>query len=249
MTQDARKVIDSALPARSDAYGALLQCANEANDSAGEDVAWDRLYGLQQTVRPEPVLGYVESLIKARRIARAQEVWRQLLDRDQDLRPYAASPGKLVVNGGFENALLNGGFDWRTSADTAVRVEMDTLNFHEGRQSLLMVVEPPSRTEIGLAQYVPVEPRTRYRLRSFVRSQELETASGPRFAARDALDGHTLGWSSEIVGTTPWNEWSFEFTTGPETSLIQITLLRDAPEKLIRGKLWIDDVTISKAGE
>lgn len=245
-THDAQQVMDHALPPRADAYLALLRQLVEAREAAAADRVWDHAYGLQQPMAPAGMFSYVQSLIENRRAGRARQVWRQLIERNPGLQAYQWSDN-LVINGGFESELLNGGFDWRIESIPFVTLDLDSLTFHRGRQSLSVAFETHYPPQIGLRQYVPVEPNTRYTLRAFVKAQDLESASGPRFAVEDAYTHARLGISDETVGGTPWDQRSFDFTTGPDTSLVVLSVVRDPWNKIIRGKLWIDDVAITKA--
>ena len=245
-THDVRKVMDEALPPRSDAYLALLQQMVEAREAAASDRVWDRTYGLNQTVSPGGVFFYLQSLMDARRVPRAQQVWRQVGERTPGFQSYQWSADNLAINGGFEYDLLNGGFDWRLQPVPFVKLALDNLNFHHGRQSLSVVFETYYPAQIGLLQYIPVAPSTRYTLRAFVKAEDLESASGPRFAIDDAYTKARLGISEETVGSTPWDARSFDFTTGPDTSLVALSVVRDPADRLIRGKFWIDDVIIAR---
>jgi tetratricopeptide (TPR) repeat protein len=242
---DVERILAEALPPRSYAYMALLRQASNAHANNTADLVWERAQALQQPIAAATVFPYFDALIDAGRVKQARQVWTQLLQRNPALQAY--QPGEdRVVNGGFENELLNGGFDWRLAAPPAVKLDLDALTFHRGRQSLAVVFDTTYAAEAGLTQYVAVEPRTRYHFSAFVRAEELVSANGPRLAVNDAFSKARLGVSAETSGTTPWDERAFDFTTGPETTLVVVSAMRESGLTLIRGKFWIDDVAITR---
>ena len=79
--------------------------------AAAENV-WNHLIGLQQKFPTKLAFPYFRFLIAKQEIAAAQTAWQQLANVDGALQPYLPSRENLIVNGGFEENLLNGGFDW-----------------------------------------------------------------------------------------------------------------------------------------
>jgi hypothetical protein len=99
-------------------------------------------------------------------------------------------------------------------------------------------------------QYVKVEPQHSYRLRGFMKSEGITTESGPRLAVRDAYDPGLLEtFSEDLEGTTmSWAPVAVDFTTGPRTELIAISISRLPSRKLdnlIVGKVWVDDLILT----
>src|SRR5436305_966814 len=89
-----------------------LSIASLDQEIAGAKIAWDHLIGLHQSFDPKPALPFLRLLIAGHEVAAASKAWQQLATIDDQIRPYVASPANLIVNGGFEETLLNGGFDW-----------------------------------------------------------------------------------------------------------------------------------------
>ena len=50
--------------------------------------------------------------------------------------------------------------------------------------------------------------------------------------------------TDDSLGTTGWREQSAEFRTGPETALLIIKVTRVLGNPLIKGKFWLDDVSL-----
>ena len=91
-----------------------------------------------------------------------------------------------VHNGGFETEFLNGGFDWRSQPIGQISVSLDTKQFHGGNRSLRIEFTGPAVSDVGIYEYVPVQPGTAYRLLAFVKTEELTTASGPRLGIEES---------------------------------------------------------------
>ena len=79
---------------------------------AAAERVWNRLIGLQQTFSTKLAFPYFQLLIAKQEVAAAKTAWQQLANVDTPLQPYLPSHENLIVNGGFEENLLNGGFDW-----------------------------------------------------------------------------------------------------------------------------------------
>lgn len=99
-------------------------------------------------------------------------------------------------------------------------------------------------------QYVRVEPGRPYRLTGFLKSKGITTKSGPRLAVRDAYDPSALQKFSEMVtdSTGGWTPVILDFTTGPKTELVVVSVARLPSTKLdnlIAGKLWVDDLMLA----
>jgi hypothetical protein len=138
---------------------------------------------------------------------------------------------------------LNGGFDWRYRTVGGVSMELDRAHFRSSPQSLLIEFHDPSEAEAGISQLVPVRSSTRYRFSAYFRTEYLEGAHPPRFAVVDPNDQVSYVLSEPLFGSDAWAQQSAEFTTGPNTRLVEVKLVRE-PSGLLRGKIWIDDFSL-----
>ena len=211
--------------------------------AAAENV-WNRLVGLQQAFPPQLALPYFRLLIAKQEVLAAKTAWQQLSGVDASLRPYLPSSENLVINGGFEENLLNGGFDWWYHSYAHAALAIDTSEFHSGTRSLAVTFDGYSVPEVQLAQFIPVRPSTAYEFSAESRTVDIDTASGPRFALLDAYTNSSYVLTDDTLGTTPWRRQQARFRTGPNTNLLLLKIVRDPAAPLIRGKLWIDDVKL-----
>jgi hypothetical protein len=240
-TGDASRLLDQALPARPDLYFSFLRLLISKQEVAAAKTVWNRLIALQQTFSAPLAFPYFRFLLSHQEVAAAQNAWRQLADVDHSLEQYLPSPENLVVNGGFEENLLNGGFDWWYQPSPHVTLAVDTSVFHTGTRSLSVTFDGQNPPEAGLSQLVPVKPDTQYEFSAESKTEDIDTASGPRFAITDAYTNSSYFLSDDLLGTNPWHTQRARFHTGSETNLILLRIVRQPASALIRGRIWIDD--------
>ena len=244
-TRDINPMLAEAVPPEPGAYFAFLRLLAEDGQTAPAEAVWNHLQGLGQPFPVADAFPFFDYLISQHQTAAAIQVWQQLLARRPNLEAYV-EPGNLIVDGGLERAFLNGGFDWRYSSADATELSVDNSEFHGGNQSLRMVFKGPGIGDLGFMEYVPVKPNTDYRLQAYTKAEDLESASGPRLAVFDAYSGRQYALSDDSLGTTGWREQSADFRTAPETSLVVVKATRVPGDPLIKGKFWLDDVSLAQ---
>jgi len=242
-TQSVSQMASLALPPQTDAYFTFLRILITRGESEPANEVWRALIALKLKFSNEQVFPYFDYLIKTKQVDQAEEVWRFLGQADSEL------PGdrrlNLLSDGGFEGKYLNGGFGWRAEQYSQVDVSLDTSQFHSGTRALRFVFSGPAFSDSGVSQYVPVEPNVRYRLSSFVKSEDIVSASGPRIVVQDYYNNQVLASTEDLLSTSGWRELLADFATGPETRLIAIKVMRVPGNPLIKGTFWLDDVKLS----
>jgi hypothetical protein len=242
-TGNANLMLDQALPPRSDIYLSFLHLLIEKRQTAAAETLWNRLMTLKQSFSAPDSFPYFRFLLAQQEVASAQTSWQQLAGLDQSLQPYLPSRENLIVNGGFEENLLNGGFDWWYQARPDAALAIDTSEFYSGTRSLSVTFNGQDSPEAGISQFVPLKPNTDYEFSAQYRSEEVDTASGPRFSIADAYTKDSYVLTDDTLGTNPWRLQHAHFRTGPNTKLVLLKLVCQPPA-LIRGKLWIDDLKL-----
>jgi tetratricopeptide (TPR) repeat protein len=106
---DASEILDQALPPRPDLYLSFLGLLVKKQEVAPAEKVWNRLIGLQQAFSAKLALPYFQLLITKQEVATAETAWQQLSGVDASLQRYLPSRENLIVNGGFEENMLNGG--------------------------------------------------------------------------------------------------------------------------------------------
>jgi len=243
-TGDANQIINQALPERPDLYFSFLRLLIHKQETAAARNVWDRLVTLNQTFPLQLAFPYLRFLLARQEVAAAQNAWQQLASLNPSLEPYLPSRENLVINAGFEVNVLNGGFDWSYLPNPHVALAIDTSEFHSGTRSLSITFDGQNPPDAGIFQFIPVKPNTEYEFSAAYKTEELVTASGPRFSIRDAYTNASYVRTDDSLGTNPWRLQQARFQTGPNTNLVLLKIARQPAGPLIRGKLWIDDLRL-----
>ena len=243
-TGDANRILDQAVPPRPDLYLSFLRLLVSKQEVAASEDVWHHLIGLNKTFPTKLTFPYFRLLIAKREVAAAQTAWQELANIDPSLKPYLASPQDLIVNGGFEENMLNGGFDWWYELNPHAALAIDITEFSSGTRSLSITFDGQNPAAAGIFQFVVVKPDTDYEFSAEYRTEDVETASGPRFAIVDAYTNASYVLTDDLRGTNPWRLQQARFHTDPNTSLLLVTITRQPAQPLIRGKLWIDDLKL-----
>jgi hypothetical protein len=251
-SNDTEHVFDEALPPEVDVYLEALSFLVPERELDAALLVWDRLVRLRPPFEVRRALPLIDALIERNRIEPAQHVWQQALQLAGWTT--ASSPGdSLVWDGGFERNFVDGGFGWRHLPIEGASFEFDTATVHSGSRSLRITFDGRVNVDFhNLLQLIPAKPRTRYRLTAYLRTEEISTDSGVRLWVVDPLHGGLNLVSPNLLGSRPWTLQELEFTTGPETQVVEITLRRFPSEKFdnqIRGTVWVDDVSLVELAE
>jgi tetratricopeptide (TPR) repeat protein len=243
-TGDANRILDQALPRRPDLYLSFLRLLIYKQEVAAAENVWNHLIALNQEFSTKLAFPYFRLLIAKQEVAAAQTAWQQLAGVDHDLQPYLPSRENLIVNGGFEENVLNGGFDWWYESIAHAALAIDTSEFYDGTRSLSVTFDGLNPADAGILQFVVVRPNTGYEFSAQSRTEDIQSASGPRFSIVDAYTNASYVLTDDLLDTNPWHEQHARFQTGPNTNLVLLRIVRLPSVPLIRGKLWIDDLRL-----
>jgi hypothetical protein len=243
-TGDSNRILDQVLPRRPDLYLSFLRLLIAKQEVSAAENVWNRLISLNQEFSTKLAFPYFRFLIEKQEVAPAQAAWQQLAGVDHSLQSYLPSRENLVVNGGFEENVLNGGFDWCYESNPHAALAVDTNDFFNGSRSLSITFDGRNPAEAGIFQFIPVKPNTDYEFSAESRTEDIESASGPRFAVVDAYANASYVLTDDLLGTNPWHLQRAHFQTGPNTNLVLLKIVRQPANPLIRGKLWIDDLRL-----
>jgi hypothetical protein len=240
---NAEELMAKALPSTTPPRLALLKLLVGKNESAPATLVWQRIVQSEEPVESKDALFFIDSLLAQSNVQAATQAWQQLAARDADLAQRSAR-GNLISNANFEHSILNGGFDWIYKPVEGIDVSVDTAEFHSGSRSLAVSFDTENLGVAGLKQFVPVEPGAHYSFTAWIRADSVETASGPRFAFSDTRTHQIVFNSEDALGSFPWRSVSGEFTTGPATNLLELSIIRNPANGRILGKIWIDDLEL-----
>jgi tetratricopeptide (TPR) repeat protein len=242
-TQSVDMMVAEALPSEPSPHFAFLNLLTAEDEMVPAGAVWHALMSLGKPFPTSDAFPYFDYLLQKHETEKAVQVWDELVKRNANLQSYA-QPSNLVVDGSLEKKFLNGGFDWRYSNMGAVQLSIDGTEFYSGNQALRMVFKGPAVSDTGIFEYVPVHGNSDYHFSVYTKSEDIESASGPRVAVLDAYSGQPYVLTDDSLGTTGWRPQSADFRTGPETSLLVVTVRRVPGSALIKGKFWIDDASL-----
>jgi tetratricopeptide (TPR) repeat protein len=195
------------------------------------------------------VQSYLQRLLGAQQYTEAAQLWQDILRLGVVSRPKFQSPDNLVFNASFEQPILNAGFDWQTPRQDYVSVDFsDPASRGQGNALRVDFTVPHNADVEPLYQFVPVVPNQSYQLSAYVRSEEITSESGPRLRIQDAVCPACLDTATEgTVGTTPTHHVTMTFATGPQTSVVRLSLWRPRGRTFpmdIQGHFWLEEVSL-----
>jgi tetratricopeptide (TPR) repeat protein len=245
---DVRVLLDQVLPNTPAADWAALAFLVQSKEATAGLAVWDHLLTLKPPIIWRNVFPFLDVLLEQDLFAEAGSVWKQALGA-AGLSVENTPAGSLVFNGGFETDVLGGGFGWRQHDLPGSNFDYDTGESHSGTRSARITFDGTQNVYYGdLVQFVLVQPRTRYRFQGFLRTDQISTDSGMRFEIRDTRRSQDLDvLTPNETGTEPWTLEELDFTTGPQTQLIQIMVRRQPSSRLdnkLSGTVWVDDVAV-----
>jgi lipopolysaccharide biosynthesis regulator YciM len=231
------------LPPNSQVHLSFLGLLMAKKETAGTAKVWAQLSRLQQRLPVGHVFDYIRYLISQREADQAGVVWRDAASLC-GLSAYQPSSENLVVNGDFSLDVLNGGFDWLYRKMPGVSLSIDPKDFHTGPRSLSIVLDTKGIDDAGIHQMILVEPNKDYEFSAYFKAEDMQGAGGLRLALQDLFDGTTYFASEDLKDADSWTAVSGRFTTGSQTKLLMLGVRRIPVGNAIRGKLWIDSVSL-----
>lgn len=242
-TRDVSALMRDALPPEANAYLRLLRLL--VNDNRPDDAkdVWSHVAELRQPIDMRTALRYADYSLAQGDIDQAIKVWKDLLQRDQ-LERYSIADD-LIVNGGFEEPVLNGGFDWRYARYAGVTVSIDTTTVHSGMRSLKLDINSNLQVP-GVLQLVSVQPETEYEFSGYMKGEGLDGANGPRFAVGDPENKTTYVMSDDMLGSIAWRHFAGKFKTNSNTRIVTVGVVQDPPNTHLSGQVWVDDISLQK---
>jgi hypothetical protein len=196
---------------------------------------------------------YVEHLLHFGQIDQARRAWQDMERLRIIPDPEAADGDNLIFNGDFESTPLDSGFDWRNNPGPYLAFDFSDPSSHTGKHCLRIDFTVRRNEEYrAVGQVIPVASNQAYLLTAYVRSQDIMSDTGPVLQVQDPDHANGPNAVSETtVGTTPWHQISLKFCTGPDTKLVQLTLLRMRARTYpteISGSFWLDTVVLKSLG-
>ncbi len=195
---------------------------------------------------------YLNTLLyTAKDPAEAYSVWKDLSERGLIASAMRSHPSNLMLNGDFEDPLINMGFDWIIHQVPGASISLDTTNFVSPGHSLSVLFDGTANVDLSNAifEWVKVKPGNSYELTGDMMAKGITGVSGARLEVRDAMDPAALDkFSQGVLGDTEgWSRQVIDFTTGPKTDFILVNITRPPspiPDSRTRGEFWVDNVAL-----
>lgn len=171
--------------------------------------------------------------------------------RETGLEPTAKA--ETIENGSFEDAIGKPEetyFGWKISNEEKLAIQLDPAQKREGRRSLRVKFNGYSAPQTGnVFQIVPVNPKTKYRLSFWLKTEELKSAGPPLLQILDSKESRLIADSKPFpTGTNDWQEIKIDFETPEEAEGIFIRTGRSycGDSCPIVGGFWYDDFKLER---
>lgn len=208
-----------------------------------------KLFRQAEEVSPRDKNEFISDLVAGKWFSQAYEVWSKGSGLNDQ-------PPANIDDAGFESgaeAFNRAGFGWTLPREIgALRISFEKFEPRAGDLSLRLEWRGVTYAAVPLlSQLVIVEPAARYRLSYAARTTELVSGTPPFIGVLDAArdDANLLARSELLTGTTPWQDYAFDFSTLGETRAIRVVVQRPkCNEGLcpIFGRLWLDSFSLTK---
>lgn len=233
------------IPRKAEDYESLLYLLISKQETNASDRVWQEVRDGRGDVPRRLVFDYVHYLLAQQQTEQAFRVWQQAASLAH-LSQYQPTENNLIVNGGFEDRVLNGGFDWLYQKSPHVLLSLDTEENPSRGRSLLLSFDKAQIEDAGIQQFVPVHADATYDFSADFKAKEIEGAGGVHFIIQDAYKGTILLATNDLSDTNDWQQAKGSFTSGPNTKLLIVRLQRLPAGDVINGKVWIDDVRLTE---
>jgi hypothetical protein len=244
-TGDANLLLAKAIPASPELQLEFLRMLTEQKETTAANQVWEHIVASHRSFQPQLSFFYFDYLLKEHEVASFDRAWHELAVLSPNLQAYLPNDN-LMVNAGFEQQLLNSGFDWRHEPADHIAAGIDDNVSHSGTRSLSLSYDGNPAYDAGWKQFVPVQPNTDYEFSAWIKSENLTSSSGPRIAIVDAYSGANLLLTDDVLDTHPWQEIKGTLRAPAKTELLAVKIIRAPANTRIRGRVWIDDLRLVK---
>jgi tetratricopeptide (TPR) repeat protein len=242
---DVDALLRDVVPPRSDAYIPFLSLLETKQETAATAKVWNALMQTNQSFERRYADEYFRYLIQFKDVDQAVLVWQQTANRF-GLSSYLPSPSNLIVNGRFSLPVLSAGFDWQYQKLPGVNVTRDSNDFRAGQRPLVITFDGPGISDGGIFQLVALQPNTTYHFSANYKTGEQQGAGGLHFTIQDMYGKAIYYDSDELKDAGFWKSADGEFTTGSDCKLVVVHVRRLPAGSPIHGKLWVDDLRLTR---
>ena len=244
-TRDANLLLAKVIPASPELQLEFLQMLTGQKETAAGSQVWRYLVTSHRLFQPQLSFFYFDYLLNEHDVASFNRDWHELAGLAPDMQAYLPNDN-LIVNAGFEQPILDSGFDWRHQPADHIAAGVDDHVAHSGTHSLSLSYDGNPAYDAGWKQFVPVQSNTDYEFSFWIKSENVTSSSGPRIAIVDAYSGTNLLLTDDVLDTHPWQEIKGTLRVPADTELLAVKIVRAPANTRIRGRVWIDDLRLVK---
>jgi len=193
---------------------------------------------LEQDIDDRTFKAFINFLITNKETDHAYAEWKN---------KYPLETSDLVWNSGFENDILNYGFDWIVNEGNNFEISIDDIN-----NSKKLRIDFNGEENIyfnHVSQIVPVSSDSEYEFSTYMSTDDITTRNGVGWEIYCFGDNKLLGSSEFLIDTSEERVLNVKFSTPENCNSIQILLRRYRSNKLdrhINGTIWINKVMLDK---
>jgi len=153
----------------------------------------------------------------------------------------------LVWNGEFESPMTGGVLDWKSDSRRVHPAEEQGGTWNNAERLVRIEFEGKENLNFsGLRQLVVIDEGGDYEFSFRARSEGISTEQGLYF---EVVASSVLLQTEQILGNTPWTEYSNRFKVPKDQSLVTVRLRRRLSKRIdnkLRGTLWLDWVRLER---
>jgi len=195
-----------------------------------------REINLEQNIDDRTFRDYINLLIAHKEIDHAYAEWRN---------KYPLETPDLVWNSGFENDILNYGFDWIINKGNNFEISIDDIN---NSKKLRIDFNGEDNLDFrNLYQIVPVEPGSEYDFIFNMETLDITTRNGLGWEIICFNTNELIDKTQFLIGTNSGKDYKKKISIPENCNSIKIILRRYKSNKLdkyINGTIWINKVTL-----
>lgn len=250
---EKRYILKDLLPPSYDYYKTYLSYLISHRNLNDAREVWKVISGIKGWIEKGLYLRYIDFLISLSEYNEARQVWTIFL-KDFGLNNPGSEGDGILWNGGFENELVGGGFDWGLGKAEGVRVYVDRDIYLDGARSLAVAFYGRYNPDIVAAsQIVLLRPDTGYTLKGYIKTDNITTTNGIfiEIVGHDQPTGSCgkglYKTTDTITGTNPWREVKIDFRTPPDCHAATVRVRRQRSSKFdnkIGGNAWVDKISL-----
>ena len=247
-SEDVNQMLDQVLPANLDAYTQALNFFCATHHAPEALVVWERMRDLGKPIELSESFPLLDELIHEDRADDAKRAWREALGA-AGLPNAEPARGSLLWNGNFQEEFAEGGLGWRWDSPGDTSIDFDPQAGPNGSRAVRLDFTGGANIAIDAPyEYVAVAPNEEYHFHASMRTDDITTESGMRFAIADPNHAGAVNVVTDsVTGTTPWTPVEADVATGPDTHFLVVRLVR-YPSRLFDNKLggtvWIADLSL-----